>query len=66
VGYVPLAAAPGHVLCLTRTTGLCRDSVVNVAQLITVDKSLLTEGVGMLPARILCQVEVGLWLVLSL
>jgi mRNA interferase MazF len=61
-----LAAAPGNVLCQTRTTGLSRDSVVNVSQLITVDKSLLTERVGMLPARTLRQVEAGLRLVLSL
>lgn len=61
-----LAAAPGNVLCLTRETGLPRDSVVNVSQLITVDKSLLTERVGLLPARTLRQVEAGLRLVLSL
>jgi mRNA interferase MazF len=60
-----LAAAPGHVLCQTRTTGLSRDWVVNVAQLITVDKSLLTEPVGMLPAWTLRQVEAGLRLVLG-
>ena len=61
-----LAVAPGNALCQTRTTGLSRDSVVNVSQLITVDKSLLTERVGMLPARTLRQVEAGLRLVLSL
>jgi len=61
-----LAAAPGNVLCQTRETGLPRDSVVNVSQLITVDKSLLTERIGLLPARALRQVEAGLRLVLSL
>lgn len=61
-----LAAAPGNVLCRTRETGLPRDSVVNVSQLITVDKSLLTERVGILPGRALRQVEAGLRLVLSL
>ena len=61
-----LAAAPGNVLCQARETGLPRDSVVNVSQLITVDKSLLTERVRMLPARTLRQVEAGLRLVLSL
>jgi len=61
-----LAAAPGNVLCQTREIGFPRDSVVNVSQLITVDKSLLTERVGLLPARTLRQVEAGLRLVLSL
>jgi mRNA interferase MazF len=61
-----LAAAPANVLCRTRETGLPRDSVVNVSQLITIDKSLLTERVGILPGRGLRQVEAGLRPVLSL
>jgi mRNA interferase MazF len=61
-----LAAAPGNVLYRTRETGLPRDSVVNVSQLLTIDKSLLTERVGMLPGGALRKVGAGLRLVLSL
>lgn len=51
---VPLASnlkwaeAPGNVLLQTRLTGLPKDSVANVSQIITLDKSLLTERVGRL------------------
>jgi mRNA-degrading endonuclease toxin of MazEF toxin-antitoxin module len=41
-----LAAAPGNVLLGKRGTGLERDSAANVSQLITVDKSFLTEKSG--------------------
>jgi mRNA interferase MazF len=61
-----LAAAPGNVLCQARDTGLPSDSVANVSQLITVDKSLLTERVHTLPERILSEVEDGLRMVLGL
>lgn len=61
-----LAAAPGNVLCRASETTLPRDSVVNVSQLITIDKSLLTEQVSTLPPRKLRQVEAGLRLVLAL
>jgi mRNA interferase MazF len=61
-----LADAPGNVLHQTRETGLRRDSVLNVSQLITVDKSLIPERVEMMPTRILRQVEAGLRLILSL
>lgn len=61
-----LAAAPGNVLCRANETSLPRDSVVNVSQLITIDKSLLTEHVSTLPIRKLRQVEAGLRLVLAL
>ena len=61
-----LAEAPGNVRCRRGETRLPRDSVVNVSQLITVDKSLLTERVAVLPTGIFRQVEDGLRLVLSL
>jgi mRNA interferase MazF len=40
------AAAPGNVLLEARQTGLPRDSVANVSQLVSVDRSVLTERVG--------------------
>jgi mRNA interferase MazF len=61
-----LAEAPGNVLCRTRETKLPRDSVINVSQLLTVDKSLLTERLAALPTGTLRKVADGLRLVLNL
>jgi len=41
-----LADAPGNVLLPKKSSGLPKRSVANVSQLITVDKSFLTEKVG--------------------
>ena len=43
------ADAPGNVSLSTRLTGLSKDSVANVSQIVTVDRELLTERVGKLP-----------------
>ena len=43
------AAAPGNVQFSARLTGLPKDSVANVSQIVTVDKDLLTERAGRLP-----------------
>lgn len=43
------ADAPGNVRLTPRLTGLSQDSVANVSQLITLDRSLLTEHVAKLP-----------------
>lgn len=61
-----LADAPGNVRVPVRGTGLERPSVVNVSQIITVDRSFLTERLGKLNAQLLAEVENGLRLVLSL
>jgi mRNA interferase MazF len=61
-----LAAAPGNVRVTRRASGLPQDSVVNVAQLITLDKRMLTQKVGRLPAESLRDVDAGIRLVLSL
>jgi mRNA interferase MazF len=42
------AGAPGNVLLETRITGLPKDSVANVSQVVALDKSLLTERAGKL------------------
>jgi mRNA interferase MazF len=42
------ADAPGNVLLQSRLTGLPKDSVANVSQVVALDKSLLTERVGKL------------------
>ncbi len=44
-----LADAPGNVLLRAPYTGLPKDSVANVSQIITLDRTLLTEHVGQLP-----------------
>lgn len=61
-----LAQAPGNVFLPQKLTRLSKDSVANVSQVVTVDKSILTERVGVLPSNILKQVETGLRLVLRL
>ncbi len=43
------ADAPGNVLLAAAITGLPQDSVANVSQPITVDRSLITDKVGVLP-----------------
>ena len=55
-----LADAPGNVRVTRRLSGLPHDSVVNVSQLITLDKQMLTENVGRLPAQSLRDVEAGI------
>jgi mRNA interferase MazF len=61
-----LAAAPGNVRLGRKASGLPRDSVVNVSQLVTVDKRLLTARVGRLSPAALQSVESGVRLVLAL
>ena len=43
------AAAPGNVRLPARVTGLPKDSVANVSQIVTLDKHLLATRVGKLP-----------------
>jgi mRNA interferase MazF len=43
------AAAPGNVRLSARVTGLPKESVANVSQIITIDKELLKARVGKLP-----------------
>lgn len=59
------AEAPGNVLLPARTTGLGKDSVANVSQIIAVDRSILTKRVGHLPRRLLELVLLGVDLVLG-
>jgi len=61
-----LAQAPGNVVLTRRQSRLPKQSVINVSQLITLDKSYLTERVGKLPSGQLLTLEDGLRLVLSL
>jgi mRNA interferase MazF len=60
-----LERAPENVVISRKASGLNRDSVANVSQLVTVDKTFLTERICALPP-LLEQVEAGLKLVLGL
>jgi mRNA interferase MazF len=61
-----LADAPGNVLISAADSGLPKDSVANVSQVITVDKGFLSGRAGRLPSRVMKAIDEGLRLVLSL
>ena len=61
-----LAAAPGNVLISAHESGLPHDSVINVSQLATLDKTTLDREVGRATTRTLAAVEEGVRLVLDL
>lgn len=61
-----LADAPGNVVIAKRDSGLPKDSVVNVSQIVTVDRDVLTERAGKLPALVRERIDRGLRLVLGL
>lgn len=54
------AAVPGNVFVPAPTGGLPADSVVNITQLTTVDRSYLESRIGELPRHLLLDVERGL------
>ena len=59
------ADAPGNVLLKASATGLDKNSVANVSQLVTVDKTTLTERVGKITERKLALVLAGVDVVLG-
>jgi mRNA interferase MazF len=61
-----LADAPGNFLLTKNQTQLPKDSVFNVSQIITLDKTLLTEKVGKLGATQVNALNQSLKLVLDL
>lgn len=65
-GNLRLADAPGNVFMEARETGLPRASVVNVLQVVTLDKSSLSERAGRVGERAMLAVEDGLRTVLDL
>ena len=65
-GTVRLVDAPGNVLIPARASGLARDAVANVSQIVTVDRNALTERVGRLPGTLVDQVANGFRLALAL
>jgi mRNA interferase MazF len=63
---IRLAAAPGNVLLTSKISKLPKKSVVNVSQIITIDKSFLSEKVHTLSSEIIAQIDEGLKIVLKL
>jgi mRNA interferase MazF len=61
-----LGDLPGNVLITRRESGLPRDSVVNVSQVLSIDRQFLGDYVGTLPGRVQGAVDAGLRLVLDL
>jgi mRNA interferase MazF len=59
------AEAPGNVVLTAKVTGLPKDSVANVSQVVTLDRSSLTVRVGALPAKKLGLVLLGIDIVLG-
>jgi mRNA interferase MazF len=50
----------------SRVSGLRAESVINVSQLVALDRRFLTDRVGKIPAAIQAYVDAGLRLVLEL
>lgn len=65
-GNLRLADAPGNVFLPARISALPKDSVVNVSEVLTLDRSFLDEQVGKLPDGLIKEVGEGLRLVLDL
>lgn len=63
---VRLLDAPGNVLLSAKVTGLPRDSVANVSQVMTVDRDFLLDRAGRVRGQPLKDVDNGLRLALAL
>ena len=61
-----LADAPGNVELAAEESGLDRDSVVNVSQIVTIDKSELSDRAGQVEPATMRRIEAGLSLALDL
>ena len=63
---IGLARAPGNVILSKKDSNLPKRSVINVSQIVTLDKSYLTECVGTISKNILNKVENGIKLILDI
>lgn len=59
------ARAPGNVPLSAQATGLPKDSVANVSQIVAIDREFLTEQAGRLAPKKLDQVMSGIDIVLG-
>ena len=60
------AGAPGNVLIAARRAGLPHESVANVTQLQTIERSDLEDKLGKLPRQLMRDIDAGLRTVLDL
>lgn len=65
-GNMRLLDAPGNVLLTRGASGLPEDSVANVSQLVTLDRSTLEEHVGKVKEPDMARIDAGIRLVLDL
>jgi len=65
-GNLRLAEAPGNVFLKRRETGLKKESVANVSQLVTIDKRCFGAKIGRASGSTMEKVSEGLRLFLSL
>ena len=63
---IRLADAPGNFKLARSKNGLSRDSVINVSQIITLDKLFLTEKISRLSVKQLSLLDTGIQLVLGI
>jgi len=61
-----LVGAPGNVLISAKSTGLRKDSVANVSQVVTVDRAFLDQRIGRASPQVMSAIDAGLKLVLGL
>ena len=61
-----LLDAPGNTLLPAAATGLPRDSVANITQVITLDLGYFTEKAGRIPPKLMAHVDAGLKLAMDL
>jgi mRNA interferase MazF len=59
------ADAPGNTLLTARVTGLSKDSVANASQVVTLDKTVLTDRTGKLPRAKLDLILAGIDVILG-
>lgn len=59
------ADAPGNVVLKAKATGLPKDSVANVSQLVAIDRTMLTERAGKIRRQQLDLVFAGIDLILG-
>jgi mRNA interferase MazF len=59
------ADAPGNTLLTAKETGLPKDSVANASQIVTINRTFLTEHVSQLKPKRLTQILNGIGIILG-
>jgi len=63
---IKLAKAPGNIILLKENSKLNKDSVINISQIITVDKIFLTKKITKLSYSMMKKIETGLKLLFEI